>query len=386
MTEQMDIAVDAMHKHKFKDAMKVLDAIIAGNPQDSTAILNKAFCFYHLKKFQHAMEWAQKATELEPNNITAYQLLASSYHQQLRYPEAMSAVEKALEMEPSSDYSLQIKTAILMSSQKFPENFADSKDSVRRGAEYLKFTQDLDKLILDARNSRATRVENQITSDESVDEEKQEQARRAISKGKFEEASVILNDLLRKNPSNLVAALNKSINLTFQKKYSEALPIILSVLKSNLDDVRVYSTLSITLFSQNKFSECEYVLKKGLAIEPNNWGLHFMLGSTLLRLKKKKAAYLERKIAYRLHPSFNTFMGVANSFQYILYPILIVGVYVLFALSVIFSSPAFLVPIGLWYLLGIEEMIRLRNWKSLIILLALGLVVALVVFAARSTR
>jgi superkiller protein 3 len=381
MTEQLDKAINAMQKRKFKEAMKVLDSITAENPQDEHAILHKAFCFYHLKEFQQAVEWSQKAISLQPQNLAAYQLLSSSFHQIMKYPEAMSAIEKALEIDPSSTYSFQIKAAILLNSQKFPDLHSNSKEAVRLGAEYLKFTQDLDTLILDAKNNKEKQAENKPMDNEGPDKEKHQLAKDAIEKRRYKEAIDILDDLLRKNPNDLVAYLSKSVCLTLQKKYADAIQIALYAIVITPDDVRGFLVLCYALFGKRKYQECVFVINKALELDPNDLTLHSWLVVAYLNMGKRKDSYLESKKVYELHPTFATSMGIVHSFVAQFSIVFFIGALFLINFSVIFSSPWYLLPVILWYLFYFEEFIRVRKWFSLICLLIFGFFVAFVIYA-----
>ncbi len=102
---------------------------------------------------------------------------------------------------------------------------------------------------------------------------------------RHEEALSEVDQLLKRNPSDLEAIIQKAYVLQDMGRSEEALQILRAELTGPKSNPRVYDSLSRILADNDRFQEAADTLKEALKLYPDNIELRFYLGSYYDRLK-----------------------------------------------------------------------------------------------------
>ncbi|MBL32240.1 MAG: hypothetical protein CMP62_05920 [Flavobacteriales bacterium] len=104
--------------------------------------------------------------------------------------------------------------------------------------------------------------------------------------GKFSEASIILENYLKKEPNDYIALVNLASNYRWLGKVEKSLKILEESIKINPDGAAAYNNMGNILGQLGKFNEAEEVYKKAMEIDDKIEFLNENLAGTLYKLGK----------------------------------------------------------------------------------------------------
>jgi protein O-mannosyl-transferase len=127
----------------------------------------------------------------------------------------------------------------------------------------------------------------------------------ALSKRElYDEAILVLNDLVESNPNNQHGQYNLGYNYYKVGKYKEALPHLIAAVNIDNKEPRFYLTLGVTLFYLDKYEPAEQVLREAIRLHSSELGLHYALGAVLKTTGRLQEALEEFKQELRYNPDY----------------------------------------------------------------------------------
>ena len=84
---------------KYAELLEYCSEILIENPQNLTALKNKAYALYFLKRYEEAISFYDKAIELDPKEPSHYSGKSQTLEKLGRHDEAKSCYEQAKKIE-----------------------------------------------------------------------------------------------------------------------------------------------------------------------------------------------------------------------------------------------------------------------------------------------
>ena len=247
LKKKIDIAKKKHKQGKLEEANNIYKVLITSN-QDSFDLLYSYSLFCKdLKNFKLAKQLFLTLIKKFPKSINSYILLAEILRIENRFNEAEKVLLNARQIDPNHCDLIYNLSLLYFSARKY--KFA------------IKY---IDKAI---------NLSNQI------DVYKILKSEILINQFQHEEALEILNKLVLINDKNKQIRVKLLIANIFikQKKFDEAEIILIEILKINNKFLLAYLNLSILYFSKKQLNKGIEILKKGILIAPNYLPFHLNL-------------------------------------------------------------------------------------------------------------
>ena len=132
-----------MQGDDHEQAIPVLEAFIADEPEMVGPHLNLGIAYRHTGQLDAALNALRKAIELKPDNAVAYHQIAIIYREQGRFQAALDAYRQALTIEP--EYALAHRNLGILYDLYFQQP-EQALDHYRR---YLEFSRQPDSRVSD---------------------------------------------------------------------------------------------------------------------------------------------------------------------------------------------------------------------------------------------
>jgi tetratricopeptide (TPR) repeat protein len=87
--------------NRWEDAVRLSERVLAADPRDRDALLNRSHAGYGLRNFKSAYEDADRAVKLDPNDPDGYTARALAAYGLAEYLQAMEDARRALAMNPN---------------------------------------------------------------------------------------------------------------------------------------------------------------------------------------------------------------------------------------------------------------------------------------------
>jgi tetratricopeptide (TPR) repeat protein len=260
------------YKKEYDRAIDHLRKGIAGTrPSYLGVTVNLGRILNKLNRFEEAVEVLEPRLPLDSPVAEAHLILATAYYKIKRYKAAQFRFERVLLLQPESDAA---KLGIGM--------------SLRQAGDPQKARKRLEKLVAERPEWRPAIMELAETM-LVLDDIKS--ARKLFDKG----------IQLGTN----AAAVNKRMAAYHleKKEFEKAEALFRELVRSGNADPDTYAQLSELLQAKGNYKESVSLLKKGLEKYPENWYLHFRLGSLLASLRQYDQAVPELQNALQHAPN-----------------------------------------------------------------------------------
>lgn len=123
--QKIDFAVQFHDNGKYETALKIYDEVLSKNPDNTTAIYEKAFTYYKIQKYDIAIELCKKGLEYKGNLLSQfYTIMANAFDNSGKVKQAIYVYEKGISLFPD-DYMLHYNAAITYSKQS---NFTKTEE------------------------------------------------------------------------------------------------------------------------------------------------------------------------------------------------------------------------------------------------------------------
>ena len=224
------LAISERANHNREAAHKILDKVLATEPNSLAALLERSDLLTDDKAFDLAIADLQSASKLRPNDKVVLSRLAFVYQQAGR-PEDANAVAKAagLEVQQSSPDD---KTKVIGTPEEIEAANSEDRATSRKAIEKLIEKNPRSAMLL-ARLGASYRVDEPVRSLElfrraselepTTPEHAIGYAAALVQARRFAEAIGILRQVLKSNPQNYPAHANLGTALYEAKRYPEAL-------------------------------------------------------------------------------------------------------------------------------------------------------------------
>lgn len=241
--------------------------------------------------FQKALRYLRKAVEFEPNNPDYYCSMAGVLAELGKYEESNRILWHVLEeVDPSLDecYFYLASNYASMMEFKLAEQYVLRYLQNASNPFYAEEAEDLLDYI---------EFHVQTTPRETEDEEdvevvlQHDRARRLLEEGKFNEASRLLQTIVKEHPDFIAAQNNLALCYYYMGRFEKAMETVQQVLKEDPSNIHGLCNLAVFyshLRQQDELNELLITLKK---IVPYHFDLAYKLATTLGILGEDEAAY-----------------------------------------------------------------------------------------------
>ena len=214
------------NERKYRDAINFFEKALAADKSHYDSNFNIAGCYQGLLIFDKAIEYYENCSKINTNKFEPYHQIGICYKQLRKYEDSISNLKKALKISVNAK-SFYILGNVYRENGQFEEAKRSFEKSIDINKEFTQSKLSLANLEIDYENyERAGRMLDEIIkSNES--ETVLISAKIMIgnilkSKGDFEKAIKINQDILEKDTNNVDALYNISQCYLFTKEYEKA--------------------------------------------------------------------------------------------------------------------------------------------------------------------
>jgi len=213
------------NERKYRDAINFFEKALAADKSHYDSNFNIAGCYQGLLIFDKAIEYYENCSKINTNKFEPYHQIGICYKQLRKYEDSISNLKKALKISVNAK-SFYILGNVYRENGQFEEAKRSFEKSIDINKEFTQSKLSLANLEIDYENyERAGRMLDEIIkSNES--ETVLISAKIMIgnifkSKGDFEKAIKINQDILEKDTNNVDALYNISQCYLFTKEYEK---------------------------------------------------------------------------------------------------------------------------------------------------------------------
>ena len=213
------------NERKYRDAINFFEKALAADKSHYDSNFNIAGCYQGLLIFDKAIEYYENCSKINTNKFEPYHQIGICYKQLRKYEDSVSNLKKALKISVNAK-SFYILGNVYRENGQFEEAKRSFEKSIDINKEFTQSKLSLANLEIDYENyERAGRMLDEIIkSNES--ETVLISAKIMIgnilkSKGDFEKAIKINQDILEKDTNNVDALYNISQCYLFTKEYEK---------------------------------------------------------------------------------------------------------------------------------------------------------------------
>lgn len=214
------------NERKYRDAINFFEKALAADKNHYDSNFNIAGCYQGLLIFDKAIEYYENCSKINTNKFEPYHQIGICYKQLRKYEDSISNLKKALKISVNAK-SFYMLGNVYRENGQFEEAKRSFEKSIDINKEFTQSKLSLANLEIDYENyERAGRMLDEIIqSNES--ESVLISAKIMIgnilkSKGDFEKAIKINQDILEKDTNNVDALYNISQCYLFTKEYEKA--------------------------------------------------------------------------------------------------------------------------------------------------------------------
>ena len=214
------------NERKYRDAINFFEKALAADKSHYDSNFNIAGCYQGLLIFDKAIEYYKNCSKINTNKFEPYHQIGICYKQLRKYEDSISNLKKALKISVNAK-SFYMLGNVYRENGQFEEAKRSFEKSIDINKEFTQSKLSLANLEIDYENyERAGRMLDEIIkSNES--ETVLISAKIMIgnilkSKGDFEKAIKINQDILEKDTNNVDALYNISQCYLFTKEYEKA--------------------------------------------------------------------------------------------------------------------------------------------------------------------
>jgi tetratricopeptide (TPR) repeat protein len=289
-------AMILMGLKKYEEALACLDQVIAQDPRDYWAWVDKSSILDGFKRFEESLQCMETALRLEPNKPTIWIGKGNTLMNLERYPEALACYEKSVELDRNNAGGWTGKGSSLVGLRRFEEAIACYERAVQ-----------LDKRSILARNGKCFCLNQFGRSQEALDCIRaavelspwdpfvwRNQGDSYFGIKQFNEALKSYEKALEINPQFDFAWYQKGMCLFYLQRYQEAVPCFSKAIEINPNDLRSWSSKGCGLFSLGQYNEAWQCFKQAVELSPQydlGWYIKGLAEDNLGRGSDAAASY-----------------------------------------------------------------------------------------------
>ena len=214
------------NERKYRDAINFFEKALAADKSHYDSNFNIAGCYQGLLIFDKAIEYYENCSKINTNKFEPYHQIGICYKQLRKYEDSISNLKKALKISVNAK-SFYMLGNVYRENGQFEEAKRSFEKSIDINKEFTQSKLSLANLEIDYENyERAGRMLDEIiqsNESESVLISAKIMVGNILkSKGDFEKAIKINQDILEKDTNNVDALYNISQCYLFTKEYEKA--------------------------------------------------------------------------------------------------------------------------------------------------------------------
>ncbi len=221
-----------------QDSIEEMQKALQLDPERPLSYLNLGMLQLNAKQVKAAEESFKKAVALDPKSTQALLALGNFYQAQRRWSEAEQSVRHAIELEPKNAqmraglvrfYLAQQKRDLAeQAAREGSKALADDPGSYALLAEYYFMIGDMSRALAEYASLHQSHPTDVKLTNSYV--------QILILQNRLDEAARLTDGVLKENPKESSALVNRAQILTRQKRPSDAIPILTGVLKNEPDN------------------------------------------------------------------------------------------------------------------------------------------------------
>ncbi|WP_088006486.1 tetratricopeptide repeat protein [Indiicoccus explosivorum] len=247
-------ALTALNRGQFDRALKYLRRAAELSPEDPLILMQYGVVLLEIEDFEGAADILQTAHELDPTETDILYFLAETFAHMGRFLEARDFAKQYTEQDINGEYAEESFEIIDFAEQEewhlFKEEETGDTEMYRR----------------------------------------QEQARRRMEQGNFEEAIKLLEELIDEKPDFFAAYNNLSLAYFYIGEAEDAKALLYSVLRQNTGNLHALCNLAV-IYYYEKNPELEDVLALLKKIKPYVFEHRYKLGATFALVGEHNEAF-----------------------------------------------------------------------------------------------
>lgn len=126
-TDRRSAALSAIEDAQYDEAVRLIDELLAEEPDDATAVAVKALCLLELRRGEDAVASARRAARLDPFIPYVHWVLGLVLAEQGRLDEAEAAAGEALRLDPDDPDHHALLAQVAVRRGRWPEALAHAE-------------------------------------------------------------------------------------------------------------------------------------------------------------------------------------------------------------------------------------------------------------------
>ncbi|AQQ52656.1 tetratricopeptide repeat protein [Planococcus lenghuensis] len=247
-------ALTALNRSQFDKAQKYLRRAAELSPEDPMILMQYGVILLEIEDFDGALDALLTAHAFDPAETDIYYFLAETYAHLGRFIEARNYATQYVEQDEQGDY-------------------------IEESLEIIEFAEQEDWQLFDGNEAADSELYH-----------RQEQARRRMEQGHFEEAVEMLEKLIDEEPDFYAAYNNLSLAYFYMGEAEEAEALLHEVLRRNPGNLHALCNLAVVYYYE-KNEDLAAVLKLLKKIKPYVFEHRYKLGATFALVGEHQEAF-----------------------------------------------------------------------------------------------
>lgn len=259
---------------KFKEGIKCCNKSLEINPDYYKGHISKGNILADLKKNDDALACFDRAIEIDPKNTGAFYNKGVTLIELKRLEDALVCFDDALKIDPQDFDSLVAKGQTLMDLGKPDDALCCFNKSLKvnfkgKGKDEMVLNKKAIALNILNRKREGMEYLNKVLKINPNNEQAlMNRAVELYENGEYDKSIMDFNRVIRINPNNNEALINKGVLLAAMGKYKEAIINYDKILEMNPYDKAVLFNKANSLFYLNKYDEALECFKNILKLNP----------------------------------------------------------------------------------------------------------------------
>ena len=259
--------------NSFQKAIKI-------NPQSTLAWKNRGDALYNLERYRAAIAAYDKALKLSPNNARVWQGRGEALYRLERFEAAVTAYDKALQLSPNDVEILNRKGRALYKLERYPDALAAQDQALRIQPDYVNAMKDRGIALLGmGKHEEAMVAFNNAQTFDPLNPELWQNRALALqyinqpqeAMRLYQEAVEAYDKIVRENPNNITAILDKANVLSKLQQHQQALLSYEQALKVNPDSHLAWLGKGNALFTLRQYDKALAAFDRALKLQPKSY-------------------------------------------------------------------------------------------------------------------
>lgn len=260
----------AQVRHKPDIAIQEIQKAISLDPNRPQYYLQLAAMQANARHFDAAEATMKKVLEVDPKFTAAMEGLSLIYQNQGRWPEAEAQIRHAIDVQPG-DVELRLTLARLYDGEgrqadaekvvlQAKKDLGDTPEGYRALAHYYVALGDKEKALTEFAS---------ITQQHPLDlRAREDYIQLLLAANRLDEASRLNDEILKSNPKDSGAQLNRGRIMVIKGQFSDAIPLLEGVVKSEPENALAHYQLGVALNATGDLGRSEQEWREAAELAP----------------------------------------------------------------------------------------------------------------------